>query len=424
MSGLALLLTMFGLIALRVPITFSLGIAGLSFFILNGIPLNSFASKLAVSVDSFPLLALPFFILAGNLMNNGGITRRLFALADALLGSVRGGLSYVCIISSMIFSALSGSALANAAGLGTIQIKAMEERGYDKEFSACLTASAAVLGPIIPPSVIMIIYGVTAGVSIKEMFLGGMLPGLVLSGMYAVMCFYYGRKLNFPKGDKFNPREAWRAFKDAFWALMTPTIILGGIFGGVFTATEAGAVACLYTFIVGLFIYRDLKIRDIGKILLDSGKNCGAILFIAATASVLGFCLTYARVPQSLAAILVEYISNKYALLLIFMVVYLFLGTIMDGGAIVITTVPIFVPLCTALGIDLVYFGVFVGILMSLGTITPPVGTAMFVICRNTGLPIERFTISMLPWFALIAVFVILLVFVPQIITWLPAVMR
>jgi tripartite ATP-independent transporter DctM subunit len=395
------------------------------FFYLNGIPLNTFASKLAVSVDSFPLLALPFFILAGNLMNTGGVTQRLFTLANALLGSVRGGLSYVCLLSSMIFSALSGSALANAAGLGTIQIKALEEHGYPKEFSACLTASASVLGPIIPPSVIMIIYGVTAGVSIRDMFKGGLVPGILLTLMYAVMCFYYARKHNFPKGaDRFRLGEDWRAFKDAVWALLTPTIILGGIFGGIFTATEAGAVACLYTFIIGLFVYRDLKPKDLLKVLHDSGKNCGAILFIAATASVLGFCLTYDRVPQSLANLMVEYISNKYILLIVFMIIYVCLGCIMDGGAIVITTVPIFVPLCLALKIDLVYFGVFIGILMSLGTITPPVGTAMFVICRNTGLPIETFTVKMIPWFILIASFCLLLVFVPDIILWLPTITR
>jgi tripartite ATP-independent transporter DctM subunit len=424
MSGLHLILMLFSLIAIGAPITFSLGVSSLTFFIINGIPLSIFAQKLAMSVDSFPLLALPFFILAGNLMNNGGITKRLFKFANAFLGGIRGGLSYVCILSSMLFSSLSGSALANAAGLGAIQIKAMEEHGYDKEFAATLTASAAILGPIIPPSVIMIIYGVTAGVSIRSMFLGGILPGALLSLMYAAMCFYYGRKFNFPKGDKFNPRVAWEGFKDAVWALLAPLIILGGIFSGMFTATEAGAVACLYSFIVGLAVYKDMKISDLSKVILDAGKTTGAILFIAATAAVLGFCLTYAMAPQALASVLVEHINNKYALLVIFMVVYLFMGCIMEASAIVITTIPIFMPLCVALDIDLIYFGVFVGILMSIGTITPPVGTAMFIICKNARISIERFSAIILPWLGVIMLFILLLVFFPQIVLTLPAVFR
>jgi TRAP transporter, DctM subunit len=424
MTGLHLIIMLFALIAIGVPITFALGISSLAFFILNDIPLATFAQKLAMSVDSFPLLALPFFILAGNLMNNGGITKRLFKFANAFLGGIRGGLSYVCILSSMLFSALSGSALANAAGLGTIQIKAMEEHGYDKEFAATLTASAAILGPIIPPSVIMIIYGVTAGVSIRSMFLAGILPGVLLSFMYAVMCFYSGRKLNFPKGEKFSFRVAWDGFKDAVWALLAPLIILGGIFSGMFTATEAGAVACLYSFIVGLLVYKDLKLRDMGSVILEAGKTTGTILFIAATAAVLGFCLTYAMVPQALASVLVDHINNKYALLFIFMVVYLFMGCIMEASAIVITTIPIFLPLCVALQIELVYFGVFIGILMSIGTITPPVGTAMFVICKSAGIPIERFSVIMLPWFMIIGLFILLLIFFPQIVLVVPTMFR
>jgi tripartite ATP-independent transporter DctM subunit len=343
-----------------------------------------------MSVDSFPLLALPFFILAGNLMNNGGITRRLFAFANSLLGSIRGGLSYVAIVSSALFSAMSGSSLANAAALGTIQIKAMQEQNYDKEFSATLVTTAAVLGPIIPPSVIMIVYGVTAGVSIQKMFMGGILPGILFCFLLAVMCKYYAKKLSLPVGEKFSFHIAWRGFKDAVWALLAPVIILGGIFTGIFTATESGAIASVYVLIVGLFIYKDLKPGDLREILLSTAKTTGTILLIAATASVLGFCLSYARLPQSLAVWLTGVIHSKLALLAIFTIVYLFLGCIMEG------------------------------ILMSVGTITPPVGTVMFVICRNTGLSVERYSRVMLPWFSIIIIFCLLLLVFPQIITFLP----
>lgn len=418
--GLLLVVIMFGLIAIGMPVTFTLGLSSLFFFLVNGIPLGTFAQKLAMSVDSFPLLALPFFILAGNLMNTGGITRRLFTFSDALLGNIRGGITYVSILSGMLFSAMSGSSIANAAGLGTIQIKAMEERGYDKEFAACLVSAVSVLGPIIPPSVIMIVYGITANVSISKMFIGGIIPGVMLSGMYALLCWYYGRKLGFPRGEKFNLRIVWSTFREAVWALLAPLIILVGIFSGIFTATESGAVACLYTLIVGVLVYKDLTWKDLLATILDSGKTTGTILLVSATGALFGFCLTYARVPQALAALMVQYIASPYALLLILTFVYIILGCLMAPTAIVITTVPIFVPLCKALGIDLIYFGVLVGILMSVGTITPPVGTVMFIICRNTGISIERFSKIMLPWFALIALFTLLLIFFPQIVTILP----
>jgi tripartite ATP-independent transporter DctM subunit len=416
---------LFAFIALGVPISFSLGLSSLVFFLANDVSLATFVQKTSDSVDSFPLLALPFFILAGNLMNTGGMTRRLFKFTNAILGGIRGGLSYVCIASNVIFSALSGSSLANAAGLGTVIIKAMEDAGYDKEYSTCLTASAALLGPIIPPSVIMIVYGITAGVSIRQMFMGGILPGLLYSLMLAVLCIYMGKKDVYPKTTgKVSLPAVWEGFKEAVWALLTPVIILGGIFTGVFTATESGAIASIYAVLIGLFIHKDTKIKDLGKVLLEAGKTTGSILFICATAACFGFCLTYARVPHQLAAVLVTVIKQQYVLLLIFMVVYLFLGCIMSASAIVITTIPIFLPLCTALNIDLVYFGVFVGILMSIGTVTPPVGTVMFVLCKNTGIPIERFAKIMVPWFALMALFTTLLVFIPQIITFLPTVLK
>lgn len=424
MSGVTLIILMFVMVFLGVPVVFALALSSLSYFLINGVPLSAFVSKLAVSVNSFSLLALPFFILAGNLMNTGGITKRLFRFADDLLGWLKGGLCYVSIASNMIFSALSGSSLANAAGLGTLIIKAMEDEGYDKEFSMCLTATASVMGPIIPPSVIMIVYGVTAGVSINKMFMGGIVPGILYGVMLAVLC----NILNKRNGHKYFPetkkrasgKDIWKSFLKAFPALLTPVIILGGVFSGIFTATESGAIACAYAAIIGLFVYKDMKVKDIVNVVLGAGKTTGSILMISAAAGAFGFCLSFDRLPQKLASALISVISSKVVLLLIFMVVYLFLGCIMSGSAIVITTVPIFLPLCQAMGIDLVYFGVFVGVLMAIGTTTPPVGTVMFVLCRNTGVSIDRYAKVMLPWFLMILVFCLLLAFFPQLITFLP----
>ena len=414
-----IIIAMFVLVLLGMPITFALGFSSLAFFITHDLSLMTFVQKMSISIDSFPLLALPFFILAGNLMNSGGVTTRLFECINNMMGKIRGGLAYVCILTSVVFSAMSGSSLANAAGLGTLQIKAMEQ-GYEKEFSASLVASAAILGPIIPPSVIMIIYGVTAGVSIRDMFMGGVIPGIIFSLMLAVMCWRFARKFNFPRGEKFNAKKAFKSLLNAFWALLVPVIILGGVFSGVFTATESGAIAALYAMIIGLFVYRTMTWKDLLRVLYETGKTTGTILMITATGSLFGFCLTFSQVPQTLAAVLGTAVTSKALLLIIFMLVYLFLGCIMDGGASVITTVPIFVPLCNAFGIDLVFFGVFIGILMSIGTVTPPVGTAMFVLCRNTGMTIERFAKKMIPFYIAMAIFVLLLIAFPQLITFLP----
>lgn len=411
---------MFLLVALGVPITFALGVAALMFFINSGVPMVSFAQKFVVATDSFSLISLPFFILAGNLMNTGGVTKRLFDFCDSLFGHIRGGLSYVTVVSSTIFSAISGSALANAAGLGAMQIKAMTDRKYPKSFSTSLVTTASVLGPIIPPSILMIIYGVTAGVSIQKQFMGGLIPGLLYAVLCCAMCFYYGRKYALPIGDKFSLKRVWSEFKKAIWALLAPAIILVGILSGVFTATESGAIACIYVVIIGLFVYKEMTVKDLIKCLLSSAKTTGTILLIAATASVLGFCLTYDMLPQRLANTLTASISSPIVMMLIFTLIYLFLGTMMEGSAIILTTVPIFVPICQAMGIDLVYFGVFISLLLSIATVTPPVGTVMFVICKNNDMTIGQYSKNMLPWFGLMVVCCLLIAVFPRIVTLIP----
>lgn len=347
-------------------------------------------------------------------MNTGGVTKRLFDFCDSLFGHIQGGLSYVTVLSSTIFSAISGSTLANAAGLGSMQIKAMTDRNYPKNFSTSLVTTASVLGPIIPPSILMIIYGVTAGVSIQKQFMGGIIPGILYALMCCVMCFYYGKKYNLPVGDKFNIKRVGKEFVKAIWALLAPAIILVGILTGVFTATESGAIACIYVVIIGMFVYKEMTWKDLVACLLSSAKTTGTILLIAATASVMGFCLTYDMLPQRLAASLTSSISSTVVMMLIFTLIYLFLGTIMEGSAIILTTVPIFVTICQAMDIDPVYFGVFVSLLLSIATVTPPVGTVMFVICKNNDLTIGQYTRNMLPWFGLMVVCCLLIAIFPQ----------
>lgn len=411
---------MFVLVALGVPVTFSLGIASLVFFLIHDIPMVTFAQSFLTATDNFSLLCLPFFILAGNLMNTGGVTKRLFNFCDALMGHVRGGLSYVTVVSSAIFSAISGSALANAAGLGAMQIKAMTDRGYPKNFSTSVVTTASVMGPIIPPSILMVLYGITAGVSIQRQFIGGIIPGIIYALACCVMCFYYSRKYNFPKGDKFSAKRVVVEFKDSIWALLAPVIILGGILTGIFTATESGAVACVYVVFVGIFVYKELTLKQVLECFLESAKTTGSILLIAATANVLGFCMTYDMIPQKVAAALTGSISNPIVMMLIFTLIYLFLGCIMEGSAIILTTVPIFVGICNTMGIDLVYFGVFVAVLLSVATVTPPVGTVMFVICKKNDLTIGQYFKNMLPWFGMIVGVCIIIACFPGVTTFLP----
>jgi tripartite ATP-independent transporter DctM subunit len=422
MGGIIILL-LFVFIALCVPVVFSLGFAGLAYFLANNISLQTFAQRIVVSVDSFALLAAPFFILAGNIMNTGGITRRIFRFANSLVGHWRGGLGHVNVLGSMFFAGMSGTAIADAAGLGSIEIKAMTEQGYDVEFSAAVTASSAIIGPIIPPSTVMVIYGVTAGVSISQLFMGGILPGILISVLLMLLVAYYARKNNYPKANKFSFRELGSSFLDTVWALITPVIIIGGVLGGICTPTEAGAISAVYALFISIFVYRELKLKDVPKILFESMITSGVILLIVSTASVFGWCLTYERLPQKVASALSVMINSKAILLAVLVVIYLFLGMIMETSAIVITTVPIFVPVLKGMGVDLVYFGVVLALLMSIGTITPPVGTVLFIIAKITKIPIERLTRVLLPWYGILIVAVILIIVFPPIILFIPGLM-
>jgi tripartite ATP-independent transporter DctM subunit len=408
------------LVALGVPVSFALGLSGVVFFITHDIKLVTFAQNFAVGIDSFSLLAAPFFILVGNIMNESGITKKIFRFANSIVGCFPGGLGHVNILASTLFAGMSGTAIADAAGLGPIEIKAMTDEGYDIEFSTAVTAASSVVGPIIPPSTVMILYGVTAGVSIRELFMGGVMPGLVIAICLKVMVALYSVKRHYPISEAFSFRELGRSFLDAIWALLTPLILIGGILGGIFTATESGAIASVYALFISLFVYKTISWKKIPKILWSTACTTGTILIIVATASIFGWCLTYERVPQAVALFLTEITTNKMVLMLLIAVIYLFLGMIMETSAIVLTTVPIIIPVVSLLHINLVYLGVIVAILMSIGTITPPVGTVLFVLSKITGLSIEKITKEMVPWYVVLLVAVITLIVFPDIILWLP----
>lgn len=419
-EAIVLLLIMLVLIAINIPVTYALGLSSLAFFVLEDINFMQFIVKLAATLDNFAFLAAPLFIFAGQLMNKGGVTDRIFDFACSLVGHIRGGLGHVNVLGSALFAGMSGSAIADAAGLGPIEIKAMTDHGYEKEFAMSVTAASAVIGPIIPPSNIMILYGVVAEVSISRLFLGGAIPGILITLAEMIMIYVMALKRNYPKNNAFSLKNIWTQLKRSFLSLGTVLVILIGILSGAFTATEAGAVASLYVIVISVFVYKEMGWKDIWLSTKEAAANSGVILLLCGVAGVFGWCLSFVRAPMIASNWIISLTTNKTIILILFTLLYLFLGMLMEASAVVLCTVPIVVPLFKVLGIDLIYFGVLVGILMSIGTLTPPVGTVMFILCKANDVPLKRWPKIMMPWFILLFGLVLLMIFFPQIITWLP----
>ena len=421
---MTLIIILFVLIALGMPISFALGMTGLSFFAERAISLQTFAQRFAVGLDNFGLMAAPFFILAGVIMNRSGITSKIFNFANSIVGPLPGGLGHVNVLASTIFAGMSGTAIADAAGLGPIEIKAMTDHGYDIKFSTAITAASSIIGPIIPPSTVMIMYGITAQVSISKLFLGGIIPGLIIAVAEMALVAFYAHKRHYPRSEHFSWKNLWVTFKDAIWAMITPIIIIGGILGGICTPTEAGALASVYALICGIFVYKTISWKDIPSILWETALTSGVILVIVSTASIFGWCLTFAKVPQTVAAAISAITSHKTVMLLIITAIYLFLGMIMETTAIILTTVPIMLPVVKLLGIDPIYLGVLIAIIMSIGTITPPVGTVLFILSKVTGLSIEELTVELIPWYGLLAIVLLLLIFIPDLVMFIPSLVQ
>lgn len=409
-----------GLMVLGLPIAFALCISSIVVMAVQGIPLNAFTQNLSLGINSFPLLAAPFFILAGQLMNTGGITQRIFKFVNYLVGPIRGGLGQVNIFASLIFAGMSGAAVADAAGLGTVEIKAMKDAGYDSDFSIAITAASSTIGPIIPPSIIMVVYGITAEVSVGKLFIGGIIPGLLMTAALVILTYIIAVRRGYPSEKGATFKELLKSFLEALPAIITPVIIVGGILLGVFTPTEAGAVAALYAFIVGVFVYRELKFKDLPRILIQTMITTSLILFLVGSAKVFGWVLTYYAVPSKIAAYIGGLTQNPLLITLLFTVVYLILGCFMEAAAIVVMTIPVVIPLLHAVGIDPVFFGVLVSMCMSIGTITPPLGTVMYLVCNIGGIEIEHFIQIIWPYLVILIGVIFLIAFFPEIVTFLP----
>lgn len=417
------IILLFLLFAVNVPVGYSIAISSLVYFLYtSGLPPAVFVQKIVSSTHSFPLLAVPFFITAGVVMNRGGITNRLMALADALTGHLKGGLGHVNIVLSTLMGGLSGSANADAAMQSKVLVPEMTKRGYDKEFSATVTACSSVIAPIIPPGIGLILYAYLANESVGRLFLAGIIPGCLLC--FGLM-FVVGR-VSKNRGYRSNRtgRAGWRevavVFRKSIWALAIPVGIISGIRFGLFTPTEAGAMTVIYSILVGLFAYGDLKLRHFPAILMESVLSASVVMLIICASNAFGFYMTWERLPMSFSASMVEFTSNPYVLLLLINVLLLIVGMFVEGSAALILLTPLLAPVAKVLGVDLVHLGIVMVLNLTIAGVTPPLGTLMFTTCSITGVPVHKFTREVIPFLAVLMLILFLITFIPAIALLLP----
>ena len=419
---LILLGTFLVLLVLRVSITFALAFAAIVTAAYLKIPLMAVVQQMVQGVRSFSLLAIPFFILAGEMMGQGGISRRLILFSNLLVGRVQGGLAQVNCLASMFFGGISGSAVADVSSIGTMLIPMMKEKGYDDDFSVGITVTSACQGVIIPPSHNMIIYSLAAGgVSVGRLFLGGFIPGIMLGVGLMIISYIIAVKRNYPKEKKYSWKEAFQIAKDAILGLFTAVIIIGGVISGVFTATESAAVAVVWAFFVTFFVYKEIPLKAISGILYSTLKTLAMVMALIAAASAFGWLMAYLRIPAIATQALLGVTDNKVILLLLINLLLLLLGCIMDMAPLILITTPILYPVVVgALGMSPIHFGIMLILNLAIGLCTPPVGSALFVGCAIGKIPIEKAVRAMLPMYAAMIVVLMLVTFIPEITMFIP----
>lgn len=405
---------------LSVPIAFTIGLAALAGLIVVEIPLEIVAQRMFTQIDSFTMLAIPFFILAGNLMDKGNISKTIVNLASQLVGHVRGGLAMVMIVACLLFGCISGSGAAASAAIGMILIPAMAARGYDKAFAGAITATSGPLGIIIPPSIVMVVYATSANVSVGSMFLAGYIPGVIVAVSLGIVCYFNAVKNNYPSEKRATFASLFKAFREAIYALIMVVLIMGGILGGYFTATEASVVAVVYAFLVGMFVYKGLKLRDVPQVIKSSSFTTAAVMFCVATTNVLAWALTSEAIIAKISASILGLTSDKYTMLLFFNLLLLFIGMILDATPAIILIVPIILPVALKLGIDPVHLGIITTVNLAIGMSTPPVGITLFVSSSIAKVPISRMVRPLLPMWVAMFAFLLLITFVPEMSLFLP----
>ena len=410
------------LLFINCSVAFSMLLCSFVFLLMKDIPLLILVERISAGLFSFPLLAMPFFILAARIMNSAGITGRIFNLCLALVGHKRGGLAHVNVISSMVFSGISGSAMADVAGLGAVEIKAMKENGYDPGYSAAVTAASCTIGPVVPPSMIMILIGVMMEESVGRLFAGGFIPGMMMGLSIIILIYFqsFSSRIAFPPArPRFSSSEIFQAFKEAFLSIMAPLIILGSILTGVATPTEAGIIAVLYSIFLGI-LYRELTLQNFYTVLRDAALQTGAIMFIVAAAQIFGWIVTTERVALIAYDLVIQFVSEKWMILLIVNVVLLIIGCLIEGLAAIMITVPVLLPVMQQLEVDPTHFGVFLCINILIGLLTPPLGMAVYISCDLAKVPVMDGFKKSAPFLIPLLVTLGLVTYIPEITLFIP----
>lgn len=424
MDGLSLILVFVFLMLIGVPVAVSLGLSGAMYVLLNGLKLVIVAQRVGSYLLSFPLLAVSLFVLAGNIMSESDITTQMSNSAEVLVGKLRGGLAHVNIIGSLIFAGMSGSALADIGGLGRIEIEAMDKSGYDRDTAAALTGASALVGPVFPPSIPLVIFASLASVSATSCLIGGIIPSFIMVGTLMVTVAIQARKYNWPKcEERWTWKQKMKIIGTAAPALLSVFLLAGGLFSGYFSATELGALCCCYVILIGVLFYKKLTFRGLFRAFRDSARTVGSIMFLAGCASLYAWCLTMAGLPNQIASGILSISTNKYVILLLINLLLLITGMFMDTNAAQLILVPLLVPICQSVGIDLIHLGVIMCLNLMVGILTPPVGTGLFLVSKVSGRPVNGILKKLLPYYVTLAVALLLITFIPELVTWLPSVL-
>jgi C4-dicarboxylate transporter DctM subunit len=423
----AIYFTIFIALALgAVPIAFALALGGIAAILVSGspLPLTTIPQRMFGAVDSFPFLAIPFFVLVGDIMSKGGITRRLIDLAAAVIGAIHGGLAIITQVAGSLMDAMSGSSAASTAAMGSVMLPEMIRERYDRAWAAVTVAASGVTGVIIPPSITFVVYGSVTSTSIGKLFIGGILPGFFIVFSLCLLFAYQARRRNYPvRHAEITFHSFATAFRRAIPALLVPIIVMGGIYGGIFTPTEAGAVAAVYTFVLATAVHRELQLSDVWGLLVRAGITTAAIMLVVAAANILGFVVTFERVPQAVAAFMVGLSQNPQVTLLILMVIFLISGMFITASAAVVILMPIILPIIAKIGIDPVFFGVLAVVNLGIGTVTPPLGVNLFIVSAIAQVPIDRIIRELWPVLVVLLLDLTIFMFFPDLVMFLPNLM-
>jgi C4-dicarboxylate transporter DctM subunit len=421
MSALFIFALLIVLMLTGMPISIALGLTVLSFlFTMTDVPVEAVALKLFTGIEKFEIMAIPFFILAGNFLTHGGVARRMIQFATSMVGHWHGGLALAGVLACALFAAVSGSSPATVVAIGSIILPAMVKQGYPKSFGAGVITTSGALGILIPPSIVMVMYSVSTNTSVGKLFMAGVIPGLMLAALLGLTTWILARKHNYPRMDKASWTERWLAFRRSAWGLLLIVIVMGGIYSGIFTPTEAAAMAAVYAFIIAVFVYKDLNLQQVPKVLLDSAAMSAMLLYIITNAVLFSFLMTSEGIPQAMAGWIMDKGFGLVSFLLVVNLLLLLAGNVMEPSSIVLIMAPILFPVAIALGVDPVHFGIIMVVNMEIGMCHPPVGLNLYVASSITKMGITELTVAVLPWLCTMLVFLLLITYVPQISLWLP----